>query len=326
MKGVKETDMIGNRDWAARRTPLPRPDWLPESVWPFQSFGLEVDDSVLAITDEGQGPVLLFVHVGAWSFIWRDLITRLATGYRCICFDAPGNGRTRDGAATVINFETASRAVAGVIERLDLEDITLVAHDLGGLAGLAGAARMPERIRGIVGMNAFGWKPSGAAFRGMLAVMGSGFMREVGVLTGFIPRLSATSFGIGRHMDESGRQAFRAGIGRRGRSAFHNYMRDARQCDNLYDEIASALAGPFSSLPLLTIFGERNDPFGFQQRWKALFPDARQIVVAKGNHFPMCDDPGLVAQAIRSWHRDRVAPASRARLTQVLVQRGVHDD
>jgi hypothetical protein len=32
------------------------------------------------------------------------------------------------------------------------------------------------------------------------------------------------------------------------------------------------------------------------------------VVVSKGNHFPMCDDPDLVAAAIRSLHRDGVAP------------------
>jgi pimeloyl-ACP methyl ester carboxylesterase len=178
--------MIISRDLTAGVTPLARPDWLPEKVWPFQSFGLEVDDSVLAVTDVGQGPVLLFVHAGTWSFIWRDLMSRLSSEFRCICFDAPGNGRTRDAAGTAITLDKAARAVTGVIERLNLEDITLVAHDLGGIAGLAGIARTPERIRGIVAMNALGWKPSGAAFRAMLAIIGSGFTREVDVLTGFI--------------------------------------------------------------------------------------------------------------------------------------------
>jgi pimeloyl-ACP methyl ester carboxylesterase len=123
--------------------------------------------------------------------------------------------------------------------------------------------------------------------------------------------LTATSFGVGRYMDTPSRAAFFKGMGTRGRRAFHNYIRDARQCDKLYEEIARALAGPLSGLPLLTIFGERNDPFGFQQRWKALFPGARQVVVSKGNHFPMCDDPGLVAEEIRSWRREYVAPGIR---------------
>jgi haloalkane dehalogenase len=251
------------------------------------------------------------VHVGAWSFIWRDLITRLAGEFRCVCFDAPGNGRTLDLARNAISMERASRAVVGVIERLGLEDITLVAHDLGGIAGLAGIARTPERIRGIVGMNAFGWKPSGAAFRTMLALIGSGFIRELDVMTGLIPRLSSTSFGVGRHLDAPSRQAFFNGMGTRSRRAFHNYIRDARRCDSLYDEIARAFAGPFSGLPVLTIFGERNDPFGFQQRWKALFPGVRQVVVAKGNHFPMCDDPDLASETIRTWYRECVAPVHR---------------
>ena len=311
--------MISDREPNSRITPLARPAWLSEYVWPFATFGLEVDDSTLAVTDVGQGPVLLFVHTGAWSFIWRDLLTRLASEFRCICFDAPGNGRSRDAAGSVINLERASRAVTGVIEQLGLENLTLVAHDLGGIAGLAGIARTPERIRGIVGMNAFGWKPSGAAFRTMLTIVGSGFMRELDVLTGFIPRLSATSFGVGRHLDLPSRHAFLMGMGTRGRRAFHNYIRDARQCTNLYEQIARALAGPFSGLPLLTIFGERNDPFGFQQRWKALFPGARQVVVAKGNHFPMCDAPDLVADTIRSWHRECVAPASPASAAMVEI-------
>ena len=311
--------MNGNRNTGARTTPLARPRWLPESVWPFQTFGLETDDSVLAVTDAGQGPVLLLVHTGTWSFIWRDLIAKLSADFRCVCFDAPGNGRTLDAAGTAISLATASRAVVSVIEQLNLEDITLVAHDLGGVAGLAACTRTPERIRGIVGMNTFAWKPSGAALRTMLTVIGSGFIREVDVVTGFIPRLSSTSFGVGRHLDGPSRQAFVAGLGTRGRRSFHNYIGDARQCDGLYDEIARALAGPFSCLPLLTIFGERNDPFGFQQRWKALFPDLRQVVVSKGNHFPMCDAPGLVADAMRLWHRECVAPKN---LSTEGVQQG----
>jgi hypothetical protein len=33
------------------------------------------------------------------------------------------------------------------------------------------------------------------------------------------------------------------------------------------------------------------------------------VMVTKGNHFPMCDDPDIVAACIRGLHRDRLAPA-----------------
>jgi pimeloyl-ACP methyl ester carboxylesterase len=91
-----------------------------------------------------------------------------------------------------------------------------------------------------------------------------------------------------------------------GRRAFHNYMRDTCRCDALYRQIGEALAGPLVAVPMLTILGERNDPFPFQHRSKELFPGADQLLVAKGNHFPMCDAPGFVVEAIRSWHADRV--------------------
>jgi pimeloyl-ACP methyl ester carboxylesterase len=286
--------------------PLRLPSWLPRSEWPFHTFGIEVDDSILAVTEAGEGPVLLFVHVGTWSFIWRDLIAQLAPDFRCICLDAPGNGRTLDTGP--VSLERAGRAVTAVIDALDLRDLTLVAHDLGGPAALAAVARMPERVRGIVGMNAFAWKPTGTAFRTMLAIMGSRIMREFDVLTGFLPRIASTSFGVGRHLDRSGRGTFRAGMSSRARRAFHDYLRDARQCDGLYRTVARALKGPLSPKPVLTIFGERNDPFGFQKRWKELFPEARQEIVARGNHFPMCDAPEFVAETIRSWYRQSVQP------------------
>ena len=301
-------ELSGRRGARSHVKPLIRPSWLPESVWPFQTFGIGVDDTMIAFTDVGDHdcPALLFVHTGMWSFIWRDVISRLATDFRCIALDAPGTGQSSPMPASSITLENSARAVNGLIEGLELENLTLVVHDLGGPAGLAGAARTPERVRGIVAINAFGWKPAGALFRGMLALMGSAPVREFDVMTGFIPRLTATNFGVGRHFDRASRDTFRAALGHDGRRAFHRYLNDARSCDELYARISSALAGPFAKLPLLTIFGERNDPLGFQPRWKQIFPNARQLVVAKGNHFPMCDDPDLVANAIRTWHAEHV--------------------
>lgn len=291
----------------SRSLTLKRPEWLSESVWPFRTFGLEIDHATIAVTDVGQGPALLFVHTGVWSFIWRDVMTRLSPDFRCVCLDAPGTGRSSRLPGRAITLERSARAVTAVIETLALQDLTLVVHDLGGPAGLAGAAQAAERIRGIVAVNAFGWRPAGTFFRGMLALMGSAPMREFDVMTDFLTRITSTNFGIGRHMDQASRLAFRAGIDGDGRRAFHYYLRDALQCEWLYDDVKRALTGPFSRLPLMTIFGERNDPLGFQPQWKALFPDAPQIVVAKGNHFPMCDDPDLLADSIRGFYRERVA-------------------
>lgn len=287
---------------------LRRPLWLPESVWPFQTSYLVVDGSRIAVTDVGQGPVLLFVHTGFWSFIWRDVILRLSSDFRCVCFDAPGTGQSDRVPASDISLERASRALTAIIQALNLTDITLVVHDLGGPSGIAGAARVPERIRALCAINAFAWKPSGVRFKLLLGLLGSTVIREFSAWTGIPARVTSGDFGVGRHLHTSSREAFYAGIGRQGIRAFHSYLRDARKANALYQQVDHALAGPFRRLPLVTIFGERNDPLAFQPHWKQMFSDARQIVVANGNHFPMCDDPGLVASAIRELYSQRAAP------------------
>ena len=287
---------------------LRRPAWLSPSQWPFETWAIDVDGSKVAVTDVGQGPVLLFVHTGFWSFIWRDVILRLSSEFRCVCFDAPGTGQSDRLPVDEISLERASRALVAVVRTLDLHDITLVFHDLGGPSGVAGAAKLSERFRGLCAVNTFAWEPSGVPFRFMLGLMGSAMMREFDALTGFLPRVTGSAFGVTRRMDQPSRDTFLAGIGRQGIRSFHSYMRDAAKSRTIYPQLDAVLAGPFRRLPLLTIFGERNDPLGFQRRWKRLFPNARQVVVSKGNHFPMCDDPDLVASSIREWHRERVRP------------------
>jgi pimeloyl-ACP methyl ester carboxylesterase len=281
-----------------------RPDWLPPAVWPFEPFAVDVDGTTIAVTDVGRGPALLF-YTGIGSFVWRDVMVRLSSDFRCITLDPPGIGLSAPARRSDTTLQHSARAVEAVVRTLHLGSLTLVVHDTGGPPAFAAAARTPQRICGIVAVNTFGWRPSGAAFRGMLALMGSRLMRRIDVATGVLPRLTATAFGVGRHLDNASRRSYRAGL-LRSIGAFHDYLGDARRADMLYDEIAAAFDGPLGRLPLLTIFGERNDPLGFQPQWRARFPGARQVVVPKGNHFPMCDDPDLVSHEIRAWHHEFV--------------------
>lgn len=302
-------DAIGSAGWIS----LTRPAWLTARVWPFATQALEIDGCKIAVTDVGRGPTLVFVHTGFWSFLWRDVMERLQTDFRCVCFDAPGAGRSARLALDRISLQKAARTLSGLIERLDLTDVTLVFHDLGGPSAIAGGARVAGRIAGLCAVNTFAWPPEGLKFRGMLRLMGSAGMREFSARTGLLGRITASSFGVGRHMDPESRAAFLDGIGPSGLRTFHAYMRDVLSSPACSDAEA-ALRGPFRGLPLLTIFGERNDPLRFQPRWRALFPQARQVVVPNGNHFPMCDAPELVSEEIRRWHRDRVVRFAGARI------------
>jgi haloalkane dehalogenase len=283
---------------------IDRPKWLPSSAWPWPTYALDHDAGRIAVTDIGDGPALLFVHVGSWSFVWRDVIMRLQQDFRCITVDAPGCGLS-DRSESAPTVAQAADVLTAVVDQLQLSEVTLVAHDLGGPAGFLAASRRRDRFVALAAVNCFAWRPSGALFRGMLATMGSATARELDAAIPFLPRLTSTGFGVGRQWSRADRAIFRAGIDRQARRAWHGYFRDARKADELYAELDAGLRGPLSSVPLMTIFGQFNDPLRFQPRWKALFPAVHQVTVRHGNHFPMCDDPDLVASAVKAHVRAR---------------------
>src|SRR5690349_5996960 len=279
---------------------IDRPAWLPGSAWPWPTYALEHDTGRIAVTDIGHGPTLLFVHVGSWSVVWRDVIALSHNDFRCVALDAPGCGLSSRSAAAP-TLAGAADAVTAVVDALQLRDVTLVAHDLGGPAGFLAASRRTDRFVGLASVNCFAWRPTGPAFRGMLTLMGSAPARASDARLGWLPRLTSTAFGVGRHWSRADLNVFRAGIDASARRAWHGYFSDARDADDLYAELDAGLRGPLAHLHLLTIFGQFNDPLRFQRRWRQLYPDARQVKVPRGNHFPMCDNPELVARELKAF-------------------------
>lgn len=287
--------------------PITRPAWLTGTIWPYEVKTFVHGRSRIAYTDTGTGPTLVLVHSGTWSFIWRDLIGRLAPRFRVITLDPPAMGLSDTGAGAGI-AQTAA-AVSALVTGLNLQALTLVLHDLGGPAGLQAARDWPSRVVGLVAVNCFGWKPSGAGFRGMLNIVSSGILRESDAWTGWLPALSSTRFGVGRHFSRADRAVYRRGFDRRGRRSFHQNMHSALTHD--YTRVNEGLQA-IADRPILTVFGQRNDPLHFQPRWRAAGTDVEQVVIARGYHFPMCDAPDSVAVAITDWHDRRVTVGNGA--------------
>lgn len=289
-------------------TAIQRPDWLPAEQWPFPMAALTTPVGRIAFTDIGTGPTLLFVHVGSWSFVWRDLLLELSPHYRCVTLDAPGSGLSSQPDSPV-SLRGAAIALSSLIEALDLRAITMIMHDVGGPVGLAAAAEHAERVAGLVALNALGWRPTGMALRGMLGLVGSAPARAFGGLSGWLARLSASPFGAGRHWTNSDRRVFLAGLDRSARRNIHRYLNALRQENDLLRQVEATLHEELAGLPLLTVFGSRNDPFGLANRWKDLCLAAEQYIVPGGNHYPMGDDPEAIAEWIRCWHAEHVLQA-----------------
>ncbi len=279
-----------------------RPEWLTHDEWPFEVRFVELDGHRIHYIDEGAGPVLLFVHAGMWSFVWRDLILELRDEFRCVAIDFPGHGLSQAAPGYSVGLRNHADVLAGFVEKLGLSEFTLVGHDLGGLVGVLFAADHPEMIRGIVPVNTFAWRPDRFGLNMMLGLMGSRPMELFNRVTNLMPRATSGKFGVGRLLSKEGRAAFR-GPFRQGepRRNFHRMMRDTKRSSDLLDSAEQALKAQLSSQPMLLVYGEKNDPFGFGDRFKSMFPEASEYIVPGGNHFPMCDDPAGIATALRQW-------------------------
>lgn len=295
-----------------------RPQWLPADVWPFDIHAVEFGGHTVAYTDEGEGPTLLLVHDGLWSFVWGQLIERLRADFRVVTLDFPGAGLSPAGSHQP-GLERDSRVLEGFVDALGLDHVTVAVHDLGGSVGLGWARRRPEKVNGLVLMNTFSWPPDKLPLRFMLRLVSSRPATAVGVTTNLLPRVGATRGGIGRHLAEPSRRAFKAAYDdKQRRYRFHQLMAQPAKEKEYLERVAAGLDGDLRDLPALTIYGARNDPFGFQERFARHLTDVEAMVVPAGNHFPMADDPGGVAHRIRDWHGRKVARIG-ARWTQSPV-------
>lgn len=102
----------------------------------------------MAYTDEGEGPGLLLVHDGMWSYVRGQVIDRLCDRFRVITLDFPGAGLS-PASDHPRGLEADSRLSEGFVQQLGLDRVTLVTHDLGGPVGIGMAMRRPDLVNGM---------------------------------------------------------------------------------------------------------------------------------------------------------------------------------
>ena len=77
-------------------------------------------------------PVLFIAGWGLASDMWNYQMAPLSErGLRCIAYDRRGHGRSSDPGRG-FDYDTLSDDLAGVLEALDLREVTLVSHSMGG--------------------------------------------------------------------------------------------------------------------------------------------------------------------------------------------------
>ena len=131
--------------------------------FPFEPHYFEIDDGLggrlrMHYVDEGprDGPLVLCLHgQPVWSYSFRKMIPLLAeVGHRVIVPDLVGFGRS-DKPAERSDYTYARHAhwMQEFILGLDLNEITFVIHDWGGLIGLRVLTQNLERFDRVVACN-----------------------------------------------------------------------------------------------------------------------------------------------------------------------------
>jgi haloalkane dehalogenase len=162
------------------------PPW--RSLYPFRSCYFEIDGQRMHYLDEGRGETLLLVHGNpTWSFYWRNLVLALRDRYRLIVPDHIGCGLSDKPQSYPYCLTRHVQNLVSLVRELDLQAVTLVAHDWGGAIGLGTALAEPGRFARFALMNTAGFRSRRIPLRirvcrtpllGALAVRGlNGFAR-----------------------------------------------------------------------------------------------------------------------------------------------------
>jgi pimeloyl-ACP methyl ester carboxylesterase len=105
---------------------------------------------------DAAAPVLLLLHgFPSSSFMFRDLIPRLADRYRVIAPDLPGFGFTEvpEVRKYAYSFDALAGTIEAFTEALGLNRYAIYVFDYGAPTGFRLAMRHPERVMAIVSQN-----------------------------------------------------------------------------------------------------------------------------------------------------------------------------
>lgn len=138
------------------RTPDSRFEHLPD--FPLKPNYLELGELRMHYLDEGsgdRGELLLLHGQGSWSFIYRKMISLLATaGFRVLAPDLIGFGRSdKPVAGEAHSHEQHVAWLDGFLDQVGVPAINAFCHDWGGHFAMRIAAESPGRLGRLIFAN-----------------------------------------------------------------------------------------------------------------------------------------------------------------------------
>lgn len=115
-----------------------------------------VEGTEIWYVERGEGRPIVLVHgTPTSSYLWRDMIGKLAVHGRVIAPDLPGFGFSDPPPEGDYSIAAYARLLGGFLEALSVEGGTLVCHDFGGPIAVTYALKHPEKYEQLVILDTF---------------------------------------------------------------------------------------------------------------------------------------------------------------------------
>jgi pimeloyl-ACP methyl ester carboxylesterase len=112
-----------------------------------------VELQVLSWSDAGV-PLIMLHGFGNDAHVWDDFAPAVAPYYRTLAFDLRGHGDSSRDPQLRYDHETMASDVIAVTEGLELRRFVLIGHSMGGRVAMRLAGEHPERLAGLIIVDA----------------------------------------------------------------------------------------------------------------------------------------------------------------------------
>ncbi|MCD5399195.1 MAG: haloalkane dehalogenase [Dehalococcoidia bacterium] len=269
-------------------------------------------DTEIAYVDTGEGDPVVFLHGNPTSsYLWRNVISEVEGGARCLAPDLVGMGDSGKAPDGSYRFVDHVRYIDAWFDALGLtSNMTLVCHDWGSALAFHWAHRHSERVKGIAYMEAIvgpltwdNWPDDATRiFQGMRSDAGEDMVLEKNMFVERVLPASVIRELTGEEMEVYRKPYLEPGESRRPTLTWPREIPIEGVPADVH-EIATAYSRWLASsdVPKLFINAEPGAILtGDQREFCRTWPNQQEVTV-KGSHFIQEDSPAEVGDAISEW-------------------------
>jgi len=256
---------------------------------PAKTTNVTIRDATIKLHRAGSGPTVLFLHGANGLPQWLPFFDALADGYDLLVPEHPGFGAS-DDPPWIRNIPDLALFYLDLIEEMDLRDIHLIGHSLGGWLAAEILVRDRARFKSATFMSAAGIRvkdvPSGDLF-----IWGP----EETVRNIYYDQALADKM-LSLPLTEE-----QTDVALKNRFTATKFGWQPRWFDPHLEKWLHRI-----KLPSLVLWGEDDKifPAVYADLWKERLPDARLVKIAKCGHVPQVEQADKVIANMRAFLKE----------------------